>query len=199
MENPRSASTRHRAGISPLNCPTEPICAQSACLYGVLATLATFTPAPDVGCTAFHWPSSTNERPSGREDTRSTPHGVLLHILGSRTTDVPSFSSVSLPVQSDNPNEQAELIAAYPRLLVENYCIVASSALLWFDFALTFTTEVRRIWRRRFTGATLVYLFTRYTALLDRLFFASEVLLWNSSNRVGIQSFGQASAPLMRF
>ncbi|TBU23594.1 hypothetical protein BD311DRAFT_68396 [Dichomitus squalens] len=192
MDNPKSASTRHRAGISPLNCPTEPIC-----------------------CTAFHWPSFTKERPNGREDTRSTPHGVLLHILGSRATTSPqslrypcqynlvhpahSLSGGQFSEKMSGETYEQELIAAYPRLLVENYCIVASSALLWFDFALTFTTEVQRIWRRRFTGATLVYLFTRYTALLDRLFFASEVLLWNSSNRVGIQSFGQASAPLMRF
>ncbi|RPD57834.1 hypothetical protein L226DRAFT_540198 [Lentinus tigrinus ALCF2SS1-7] len=70
----------------------------------------------------------------------------------------------------------------YERLLVENYCIVASTALLWFDFALTFTTEVRRIWRRRFTGATVVYLFTRYAALIERVFFVLEVLLWNSTD-----------------
>ncbi|KAI1790332.1 hypothetical protein LXA43DRAFT_1062142 [Ganoderma leucocontextum] len=79
------------------------------------------------------------------------------------------------------------LVAAYPRLLVENYCILASTglfaALLWFDFALTFPTEVRRIWGREFSGATLVYLFTRYTALLDRVLFVTEVLLWNSSNQ----------------
>ena len=63
----------------------------------------------------------------------------------------------------------------------------SSSALLWFDFALTFTTEVRCIWRRKFSGVTVIYLFTRYTALIDRVLFATEVLLWNSSDRVGMQ------------
>ncbi|TFK90250.1 hypothetical protein K466DRAFT_597097 [Polyporus arcularius HHB13444] len=58
------------------------------------------------------------------------------------------------------------------------------TALLWFDFALTFTTEVRRIWRRRFTGATVVYLFTRYTALIERIFFVLEVFLWNSTDEM---------------
>ncbi|RDX48618.1 hypothetical protein OH76DRAFT_1483717 [Lentinus brumalis] len=73
-------------------------------------------------------------------------------------------------------------ISDLTRLSVENYCIVASTALLWFDFALTFTTEVRRIWRRKFTGATVVYLFTRYIALIERIFFVLEVLLWNSTD-----------------
>ncbi|KAM5537917.1 hypothetical protein V8D89_008393 [Ganoderma adspersum] len=80
-------------------------------------------------------------------------------------------------------SDAAEIIADYPRLLVENYCILASTALLWFDFALTFPTEVRRIWGRPFSGATLVYLFTRYTAIADRVLFVTEVLLWNSSDQ----------------
>ncbi|KAI0752826.1 hypothetical protein C8Q80DRAFT_1118138 [Daedaleopsis nitida] len=67
--------------------------------------------------------------------------------------------------------------------IIENYCIVATTALLWFDFSLTFTTEVRRIWRRKFSGATLVFLFMRYSALLDRVLFVLEVLLWKSSDR----------------
>ncbi|RDX48635.1 hypothetical protein OH76DRAFT_1556930 [Lentinus brumalis] len=75
-------------------------------------------------------------------------------------------------------------ISGLTLLSAENYCIVASTALLWFDFALTFTTEVRRIWRRRFTGATVVYLFTRYTALVQRIFFVLEVFLWNSTNEM---------------
>ena len=86
---------------------------------------------------------------------------------------------------------------------MENYCIIASSgklrrtplaialdispypaAVLWFDFALTFTTEVRRIWRRKFTGATLVYLLMRYIAVIERIFFVLEVLLWKSTDEV---------------
>ena len=86
---------------------------------------------------------------------------------------------------------------------MENYCIIASSgelrraplvsalhlatysaALLWFDFALTFTTEVKRIWRRRFSGATVVYLLTRYIAVVERVFFVLEVLLWKSTDEV---------------
>ena len=58
------------------------------------------------------------------------------------------------------------------------------AALLWFDFALTFTTEVQRIWRRKFSGATVVYLFMRYSALIERVLFVLEVLVWKSSDKV---------------
>ncbi|KAI0351958.1 hypothetical protein OH77DRAFT_1498209 [Trametes cingulata] len=84
---------------------------------------------------------------------------------------------------SDDSDYAQEIIGAYPRLLVENYCIIASSALLWFDFALTLPEEYKRIWRRKFTGATVVYLLTRYIAVIERIFFVLEVLVWNSSDQ----------------
>lgn len=39
-------------------------------------------------------------------------------------------------------------------------------ALLYFEWALTFTREVDRVWRGRFTGATVIYMLTRYSILL---------------------------------
>ena len=87
---------------------------------------------------------------------------------------------------------------------MENYCIFASTgesfdanpfmlmvtrsaALLCFDHASTFTSEVERIWKRRHTGATIVYLFTRYLVLIERVFFVLQVLMWNASDLVGAQ------------
>lgn len=57
-------------------------------------------------------------------------------------------------------------------------------ALLWFDYALTLPGEYRRIWRRKFTGATLIFLLMRYATLIERIPFVLEVLVWNSSDRV---------------
>lgn len=93
--------------------------------------------------------------------------------------------------------------------IIQNYCAVATTgerlgpkiirssswsdslrmsfsptALLWFDFALTFTAEVRGIWRRRFSCATLIYLFMRYTALIDRVFFILMILPSNLTDQV---------------
>ncbi|KAI0645031.1 hypothetical protein C8Q79DRAFT_912048 [Trametes meyenii] len=91
---------------------------------------------------------------------------------------------------SDDSQYAAEILADYPRLLTENYCIIASSALLWFDFALTFPTECRRIWNRKFTGATVVYLLTRYIAVVERIFFVLEVLVWRSTDQVCVSLCG---------
>ncbi|OCH86713.1 hypothetical protein OBBRIDRAFT_796932 [Obba rivulosa] len=79
---------------------------------------------------------------------------------------------------------QQEVFAAYNRLAVENYCIIASSALLYADWALCFTAEVERIWRRRFSGATVVYLLNRYVALAERLTLVTSVLLVTESDKV---------------
>ncbi|KAI0325848.1 hypothetical protein GY45DRAFT_1260067, partial [Cubamyces sp. BRFM 1775] len=56
--------------------------------------------------------------------------------------------------------------------------------LVWFDFVLTLPTEYRRIWRRQFTGATLVYLGIRYAAVIERIFLLLEALVWTSSDSV---------------
>ncbi|KAI0710721.1 hypothetical protein C8Q76DRAFT_798256 [Earliella scabrosa] len=79
--------------------------------------------------------------------------------------------------------KEQKIIDAYHILVIENYCVIATTTLLWFDFGLTFTTEVRRIWRRKFSGATLVYLLMRYTAFIERVFYTLEVLIWNSSDQ----------------
>ncbi|KAI0641339.1 hypothetical protein C8Q79DRAFT_919363 [Trametes meyenii] len=61
--------------------------------------------------------------------------------------------------------------------LVENYCMIASSVLLFVDWCMTFTDEVHRIWRRRFTGATVVFLLTRYVALAERVVLMVSLFL----------------------
>ncbi|KAL1937856.1 hypothetical protein VTO73DRAFT_12749 [Trametes versicolor] len=84
---------------------------------------------------------------------------------------------------SDDQSYAQDMVSQYPLILIENYCIVATSALLWFDYVLTFSSEYRRIWRRRFTGATLIFLLMRYAALIERVYFVLEILVWNASNR----------------
>jgi len=78
---------------------------------------------------------------------------------------------------ANDPGLEQEILAATRRLLVENYCIVASSALLFFDCAITFTREVKRIWLRRTTGATIIFLLTRYTAVAERITLLTSLFL----------------------
>ncbi|TFK85927.1 hypothetical protein K466DRAFT_600743 [Polyporus arcularius HHB13444] len=58
------------------------------------------------------------------------------------------------------------LIRNPSRVMVQNHCIMASSALLWYDFGLTLTTEVQRIWHRELSCVSVAYIFL-------------EVLMWN--------------------
>ncbi|KAI0653337.1 hypothetical protein C8Q70DRAFT_885484, partial [Cubamyces menziesii] len=56
--------------------------------------------------------------------------------------------------------------------------------MLWFDFLTTIDMEYHRIWERKFTGATLVYVGIRYAAVISRIFLVLELFLWNISDKV---------------
>ena len=62
------------------------------------------------------------------------------------------------------------------------------AALLWFDFTLTFPAEVRRIWGSKFSSVTLVYLCTRYAAIVDRVLVVVEILNRDPSSQVSKSS-----------
>ena len=62
------------------------------------------------------------------------------------------------------------------------FCL--SIAMLWFDFLTTIDMEYHRIWERKFTGATLVYVGIRYAAVISRIFLVLELFLWNISDKV---------------
>lgn len=94
---------------------------------------------------------------------------------------------------------------------VENYCIIASSGeyrhfrhnppgtrsiyptnavvLLFADTLFTFTDEVNRIWRRRFTGATLIFVITRWVAVAERIVLVISVILPTVQDKVSVLSF----------
>ncbi|RDX48614.1 hypothetical protein OH76DRAFT_1483713 [Lentinus brumalis] len=75
--------------------------------------------------------------------------------------------------------EHSALIQNPSRVMTQNYCIMASSALLWYDFGLTLIPEIQRIWHREFSCVSLAYLCMRYSILLGRATLTMQVLLWN--------------------
>ncbi|KAI0653338.1 hypothetical protein C8Q70DRAFT_937757 [Cubamyces menziesii] len=79
---------------------------------------------------------------------------------------------------ADDSSEDPGLIRYYSLLTIDNYCLIASSTLLWFDYVSTLTTEYRRIWQRKFTGATIIYIGVRYVAVIERIFDVLEELVW---------------------
>ncbi|KAI0800205.1 hypothetical protein C8Q74DRAFT_398071 [Fomes fomentarius] len=72
------------------------------------------------------------------------------------------------------------------RVIVTNYCIMASTALLWFDHGLTLKDEVERVWRRKCTLATLAYLTMRYSVVFARLLFIWEFTLRIDQTACGV-------------
>ncbi|KAJ8481200.1 hypothetical protein ONZ51_g6181 [Trametes cubensis] len=93
-------------------------------------------------------------------------------------------------MSSDDESLEQAILDSFSRLLVENYCIIASSGklldtmrlssiivLLFADSFITFPEEVERIWKRRFTGATVVFLITRYVAVAERITLVVSVFL----------------------
>lgn len=58
------------------------------------------------------------------------------------------------------------------------------SALLFFDVAITLEQEIQRIWQKKFSGATFVYLLTRYVALAERITLMVSLFLITEDNEV---------------
>ncbi|KAI0629550.1 hypothetical protein C8Q77DRAFT_1161150 [Trametes polyzona] len=87
---------------------------------------------------------------------------------------------------TDGAKSAEEII--FLHALIADYCIVASTALLWFDYALTFAREYRRIWKRQVTGATVIYLIMRYSAMVRRVVYLLEVFVWRSSDQERCQA-----------
>ncbi|KAI0754200.1 hypothetical protein C8Q80DRAFT_1094487 [Daedaleopsis nitida] len=77
-----------------------------------------------------------------------------------------------------------EILDAYGRLVVENYCIIASSVILFADSLFTLTDEIQRIWSRRFSGATLIFLVTRWVAVAERIVLVTSVVLPTLQDKV---------------
>lgn len=51
-------------------------------------------------------------------------------------------------------------------------------ALFCYDYLLTFAQEVKCIWSRKLTGASLLYVLNRYAVLLNRLVRLIQLISW---------------------
>lgn len=58
------------------------------------------------------------------------------------------------------------------------------AALLCYDWTLTFASECARIWTRRFTGASVLYLLAHYAAIFLRVGSVVNLLVWDLDDRV---------------
>ncbi|KAI0708036.1 hypothetical protein C8Q76DRAFT_800315 [Earliella scabrosa] len=60
----------------------------------------------------------------------------------------------------------AALVAAYPNVIIEKLCYGAMGALAIYEHLITFDSEVRLVWRRKVTGATVLFMLNKYLLLL---------------------------------
>ncbi|RPD54512.1 hypothetical protein L226DRAFT_515902 [Lentinus tigrinus ALCF2SS1-7] len=60
----------------------------------------------------------------------------------------------------------AAIVADFQSLMIGNDCEIAALAFVVFEYLITFGEEVNFFWRRKFTGATLLFFFNRYLVLL---------------------------------
>ncbi|RPD72646.1 hypothetical protein L226DRAFT_614790 [Lentinus tigrinus ALCF2SS1-7] len=64
------------------------------------------------------------------------------------------------------PTDIAQIIALYDSMLGDNYLGWVPIALLIYDFVLTFDREVELFWKRKLTSASVLFILTRYIAIV---------------------------------
>jgi len=63
-----------------------------------------------------------------------------------------------------------ELVGYLVNDQLARYLEVCSTALLYYDFCLTFSDEIEYVWRRQWSFITVLFIFTRYFAVLGTVF-----------------------------
>ncbi|KAJ3526724.1 hypothetical protein NM688_g8225 [Phlebia brevispora] len=85
-------------------------------------------------------------------------------------TDHEIYMSVGGPVKFGKmsaPTPNAEIISAYQQNLVYNHSVNAALTVACYEFLATFRHEYELVWKRRWTGATWLFLANRYLTLAN--------------------------------
>ncbi|KAI0726520.1 hypothetical protein C8Q72DRAFT_796584 [Fomitopsis betulina] len=96
--------------------------------------------------------------------------------------------------QADSLAAETALVASlFESMLLANSCGITATTLLFYDYALTFSREIRCIWRRKFTGATVLFLLNRYLFLVYRILMMVEIFSLGQNPNAGQVMRGRAS------
>ncbi|KZT66239.1 hypothetical protein DAEQUDRAFT_740110 [Daedalea quercina L-15889] len=96
--------------------------------------------------------------------------------------------------QVDGTSNEAALAAALNQdMLLANFCSIAATTLLFYDYTLTFSREVRCIWRRKFSLATVLFLLNRYLFIVYRILMTVEMFPLAQNPMAGQALYGSAS------
>ncbi|KAI0738537.1 hypothetical protein C8Q80DRAFT_1291364 [Daedaleopsis nitida] len=64
-----------------------------------------------------------------------------------------------------DPNEVEELTALYNTMWINSYCDLAASAFFVYEFTILLGNEIEYFWKRRITGASILFLLGKYLPL----------------------------------
>ncbi|TDL21208.1 hypothetical protein BD410DRAFT_899032, partial [Rickenella mellea] len=85
---------------------------------------------------------------------------------------------------SDSSPDIASLIAEASQILFFNRVAIFGAVLIFYDYALTFSTEVSEIWNSKFSGAQALFFLTRYSYMVVTVLYSAENLIQNPSQTV---------------
>ncbi|KAI0926343.1 hypothetical protein AcV5_008833 [Taiwanofungus camphoratus] len=86
----------------------------------------------------------------------------------------------------------AEVIYNLQLGVIQNYCLIASSAFVIYEHVTTFSQEVDLIWSRKRTGATIIFILNRCeaTSLLLPVFQELLFVVWAGFSALRIYAIG---------
>jgi len=91
----------------------------------------------------------------------------------------PSRCSWAVSMSQDDASALNALVAEkMTEMVIANCCAVAATILLYYDYLLTLQDEIRCIWKRKFSFATVLFFVNRYVTLLYRTLMIVQMLPW---------------------
>lgn len=70
------------------------------------------------------------------------------------------------------------LVSWVMKLLLD--CVPMSTALLCYEYCITFSIEVRSIWKRKLSTGSAIFFLNRYVALFGRLARITQLVQWRN-------------------
>ncbi|KAJ3489253.1 hypothetical protein NLI96_g2240 [Meripilus lineatus] len=126
-------------------------------------------------CTAYPYDDPPDRSPS---PSRYETPVAIVSLAQPFSSLFPSFQVVAM--SQDDPKALAALIAQkMDEMTFANCCGIAATTLLYFDCIITFEDEIKYIWQRKFTGATVVCCINRYVTLAYRTLMIIQILPWH--------------------
>ncbi|TDL17365.1 hypothetical protein BD410DRAFT_550136 [Rickenella mellea] len=86
---------------------------------------------------------------------------------------------------SNSSPDVAALITQASQTQIGIRVIISGTALIFYDYALTFATEISEIWNSKFSGAQALFFLTRYSYMVFSVLYSANNLVQNPSEMVG--------------